>query len=122
MKVVNEILDVLVEMSPEVIHYPQTLAEWYGICHADAFGFILPTVFSRRQNAAAFEEKAGFPGVAGAVDGSLIRIQRPKNHEGWYTRKGWCGVNMQGVCDAQMRFIDISIRAGKWQVAVFRWG
>jgi len=31
-----------------------------------------------------FEKIAGFPDVIGAVDGYLIRISRPAEHEGWY--------------------------------------
>ncbi|EEY65594.1 uncharacterized protein PITG_03099 [Phytophthora infestans T30-4] len=34
-----------------------------------------------------FFDVAGFPGTIGAVDGTLIRISRPHDFEGWYCRK-----------------------------------
>ncbi|KAJ8542601.1 hypothetical protein ON010_g12211 [Phytophthora cinnamomi] len=34
-----------------------------------------------------FEAIAGFPDFIGAVDGTLVRIPRPRDFEGWYCRK-----------------------------------
>jgi hypothetical protein len=59
-----------------------------------------------------FEAIGGFPNVAGAIDGSLIEIVRPADHEGWYCRKGYPAINFQAVCDYRRRFISFSIRPG----------
>jgi len=59
-----------------------------------------------------FEKIAGFPDVIGAVDGYLIRISRPAEHEGWYCRKNFPVVNMQAVVDHRTRFRSYCIRAG----------
>lgn len=45
-----------------------------------------------------FIEFKGFPNVLGAVDGTLIRIQSPKEHEDdYFCRKGYHALNVQ-VC------------------------
>jgi hypothetical protein len=59
-----------------------------------------------------FYKLAGFPGVVGTVDGTLIRIPRPADFEGWYCRKGFLAVNVQAVVDHRGAFRSLSIRAG----------
>lgn len=59
-----------------------------------------------------FEEIAGFPGVCGAIDGSLIEIERPYDHEGWYCRKGFPAVNVQVVVDHKRRFMSYCMLPG----------
>ena len=59
-----------------------------------------------------FANVAGFPGVVGAVDGTLVRIMRPHEFEGWYCRKNFPAVNVQAVVDHRGSFRSISIRAG----------
>lgn len=61
---------------------------------------------------AGFFKVAGFPGVVGAVDGTLIAIPRPHDFEGWYCRKGFTAVNVQAVVDHLGAFRSISIRSG----------
>jgi hypothetical protein len=90
---VNEVKAVLVSMSPEIICLPQSEQHWYD-------------------NSLAFEEQSGFPFVAGVVDGSLIEIERPYDHEGWYSRKFYTAVNVQVVCDHRKRIISFAIRSG----------
>ncbi|XP_033724492.1 putative nuclease HARBI1 [Pecten maximus] len=47
---------------------------------------------------------AGFPSVIGAVDGTHIRIQAPHQDEPSYVnRKGYHSINVQGVCDADVK-------------------
>lgn len=59
-----------------------------------------------------FERVCGFPDTIGAIDGTLIRIARPREHEGWYCRKGYPAVNVQAVVDSHARFLSCSIRSG----------
>ena len=75
----------------------------------------------QRETAKGFEEKstAGFEKIVGAIDGMLIWSRCPTDdecerartgHEKFKcTRKGKCGFNMQGICDAKRRFLYISI-------------
>ncbi|KAE9054829.1 hypothetical protein PF002_g33031 [Phytophthora fragariae] len=60
----------------------------------------------------SFFAVAGFPGVVGAVDGTIIAIPRPHDFEGWYCRKGFPAVNVQAVVDHLGAFRSISIRSG----------
>ena len=62
--------------------------------------------------ASGFQAIAGFPGVCGAVDGTLIKRERPDDFWGWYCRKGYVAYNVQGVVDASMHFMSVSVRSG----------
>ena len=62
--------------------------------------------------AADFESMVGFPFTCGAIDGSIIEIQRPYDFEGWYCRKGYPALNMQAVVDARRRFISFTACPG----------
>ncbi|XP_060063087.1 putative nuclease HARBI1 [Ylistrum balloti] len=54
----------------------------------------------------------GFPSVLGAVDGTLIPIETPSIDEYHYVcRKGFHALNIQGVCDAKLKFLNI---VAKW--------
>ncbi|KFM76042.1 putative nuclease HARBI1, partial [Stegodyphus mimosarum] len=66
---------------------------------------------------ARFEKKCdfftnGFPNVIGAIDGTLINIQRPSVDD-WFvfiSRKGKFALNIQLVCDAKMEILDVVAR------------
>ncbi|ETL93321.1 hypothetical protein L917_08498 [Phytophthora nicotianae] len=90
---INQVLSVLSKMAKQKITLPSTSAEIKRV-------------------SLGFEKIAGFPDVIGAIDGSLIRISRPAEHEGWYCRKNFPAVNMQAVVDHQTAFRSFSIRAG----------
>ena len=50
-----------------------------------------------------FEEKWGFPGVLGAIDGSDIPVKGPwKNPEQYINRKGPQSLQLQVICDADV--------------------
>lgn len=51
----------------------------------------------------------GFPGVVGAVDCTHIPIQNPggENAELFRNRKGWFSINVQLMCDADMRIRNV---------------
>ena len=56
------------------------------------------------------EDIAGFPNAVGAIDGSHISIKAPRiNHEDYFNRKQNYSINLQGVVDADGKFIDVSI-------------
>ncbi|KAK5647833.1 hypothetical protein RI129_002725 [Pyrocoelia pectoralis] len=60
-----------------------------------------------------FYEIARFPfPVIGAVDGTHIRIQSPggEDSEIFQNRKSYFSLNVQGISDASMKFIDIVVR------------
>jgi hypothetical protein len=59
-----------------------------------------------------FEDLYGIPFVAGAIDGSLFEVQRYKENEGWYCRKGFPAFNIQMVVDHNLKFRSFSIRSG----------
>ncbi|KAE9287812.1 hypothetical protein PR003_g25964 [Phytophthora rubi] len=61
---VDELTALLVELLPEVVTFPDSLKEW-------------------RQVEAECKRKQGITGVAGAVNGSLIAIQRPEDLKGF---------------------------------------
>nr|CAI5854219.1 unnamed protein product [Callosobruchus analis] len=53
----------------------------------------------------SFEQKAGFPNVIGAIDGTHIKIRKPKtDSESYINRKGFYSVNLQAVCNSQCIF------------------
>jgi len=56
----------------------------------------------------AFEEKRGFPGVMGAIDGTHIPIKAPKhNHEQYINRKGFFSIQLQVICDPDLLITDV---------------
>ncbi|EPZ36187.1 hypothetical protein O9G_002253, partial [Rozella allomycis CSF55] len=103
---VHQVVNVLYKISNTIIKLPQTGTHWVSI----AYGF---------------EKIKSFPGVVGAIDGTLIPIDRPKDFEGWYCRKNFTALNMQGICDHERRFMAISIRSGShndqllWNRSIF---
>ncbi|KAF4134154.1 DDE superfamily endonuclease, partial [Phytophthora infestans] len=57
----------------------------------------------------------------GAIDGSSIAINRPRDFEGWYNRNG-CTFDsfsalLLSICDHQKRFISFDNRPGSWSDA-----
>ena len=65
-----------------------------------------------RANKLGFHSIADFPNVVGAIDCSHIAIKSPREHEEVYVnRKGIHTVNIQTVCDAQMKILDL---VAKW--------
>ncbi|XP_031337197.1 putative nuclease HARBI1 [Photinus pyralis] len=56
----------------------------------------------------SFQQHFGMRGVIGAIDGSHIRINAPKDHHTSYiNRKGYHSVLLQAVCNADMLFTDV---------------
>lgn len=59
-----------------------------------------------------FYEIRNFPNVIGCVDCTHIRIQSPggQNAELFRNRKGYFSINVQGVCNANLEFQEITAR------------
>lgn len=63
---------------------------------------------------AAFRAVRGFPDVVGAIDGTLLAIERPESYDGFYCRKGYPAINVQAVVSANTRFMSVDVRPGAW--------
>ena len=58
-----------------------------------------------------FQERFGFSQVLGAVDGTHIAINKPtENSQGYFSYKMKYTLNVQAVCDAKGKFLDVDIR------------
>ncbi|XP_032679515.1 putative nuclease HARBI1 [Odontomachus brunneus] len=87
----KEIVDVLVDLMPEYIQWPNHV---YKTTCIDVFE----------------ERSYGFPGVIGAIDGCHIPCKQPKdNAHDYYNRKGFHSIILQGICDHRRKFIDCFI-------------
>jgi len=63
---------------------------------------------SQQHIKAEFYDFAGFPDVLGCVDGTQISIVAPAvNEHILVCRKGFHSLNVQGICDAKMCFINV---------------
>ena len=66
----------------------------------------------QRQIIADFYKLADFPSVLGCIDGTQVPILAPRENEHVYVcRKGYHSLNVQVVCDAKLRFLNI---VAKW--------
>ena len=66
-------------------------------------------------NKLAFHDMAGFPNVLGCIDCTHIRIKAPSDAEDVYVnRKGVHTINVQAVCDAQMKIINVVATLITW--------
>lgn len=56
-----------------------------------------------------FMNKFNFPGTVGAIDGTHIAILKPREEEhNFINRKGFHSLNVQLVCDANLRIISVN--------------
>ncbi|XP_041975889.1 putative nuclease HARBI1 isoform X2 [Aricia agestis] len=69
-------------------------------------------IFVHQNGAEKFYTIAGFPRVLGAIDCTHIRIQSPCHliGEEFRNRKGYFSINVQGVCDADLRLMNVVAR------------
>lgn len=55
-----------------------------------------------------FEEAGGLPNIVGAIDGTFIKIKAPhEDKEVYVTRKCCYAYTLQGICDLDLKFIDV---------------
>lgn len=66
----------------------------------------------RNYVSSTFFKICGFPNVIGAIDGTHIRLQSPggENAEIYRNRKGYFSLNVQVVCDANLKISDVVCR------------
>ena len=59
-----------------------------------------------------FQQKAELPGFIGAIDCTHIKIQSPGRATGerFRNRKGFFSINVQAVCDSELRFLDVVVQ------------
>ena len=70
-----------------------------------------------------FFQVAGFPNVLGAIDGTLVPIKGPSADEHLYIcRKGYHALNIQGISDADYKFVNIVARWPGSSHDAFIWG
>lgn len=63
------------------------------------------------RNKEEFQRIGGLTGVVGAIDGTHVRIVAPEQDEALYVnRKRYHSINVQVVCDARYRLIDVVAR------------
>jgi len=59
-----------------------------------------------------FYDIANFPNIVGAIDGTHVRIKSPSTDEHLYVnRKNYHSINVQGVCDSNLKFLNV---VAKW--------
>jgi hypothetical protein len=85
---------IIVSIAPSYIHFPDTDEEI-------------------RRNKHQFYQLKRFPNVLGLIDGTHIKIAPPLGDDEklYVCRKGGHSINVQIVCDAKMRIIDL---VSKW--------
>lgn len=67
-----------------------------------------PNEEEKKQISVEFKKKHGFDGVIGLIDGSHIKINKPKeHHEVYINRKGYHSILLQGIVDHRKMFIDV---------------
>ncbi|XP_063059675.1 putative nuclease HARBI1 [Engraulis encrasicolus] len=84
---------------------------------ADGIFYNLKKAISFPENLAAVGQKfvalsgtPAFHNVVGAIDGCHIRVKPPAQHRLDYLNyKGFYSINMQAICDAEGRFLDIFV-------------
>ncbi|KAE9338628.1 hypothetical protein PR003_g11407 [Phytophthora rubi] len=78
MEITTEVVRVLTGAASAVISIPRSRQRWRAV--EDEFA-----------------SRHGYPGVAGAIDGSLLAIERPDKFDGFYCRKCYPALNVQAV-------------------------
>jgi len=69
-----------------------------------------PSVRERRGISRNFEERYGYPGVCGCIDGCHIRITAPLEQPQRYVNyKRDFSILLQGICDNRMLFRDVNV-------------
>jgi len=90
---ISKVTEALVKLAPEYIVYPTDAATLRATKHA-------------------FHQVARFPNVVGAIDCTHVVIKAPTvNEEAYVNRKGAHTINVQAVCDADMKLLDV---VAKW--------
>ncbi|KAF4032365.1 DDE superfamily endonuclease [Phytophthora infestans] len=95
MDIVDEVCRVLYLSTCDAVSFPRDHQGWKDL-------------------QAGFAARRGYPGVVGAVDGSLLAIDRPEDYDGFYCRKGYPALSIQAIVTATSIFMSVEIRPGSW--------
>lgn len=93
--IVNIFIEVVADMAPSIVSLPTSTEQWTAVEEA-------------------FMAAIGFPRVVGAIDGTILRIPRPNDYEGFYCRHGYPAINVQAIVDANGRFMSVDCRPGSY--------
>lgn len=89
-EIITRVADYLVDIAPQHIRWPNEE--------------------EREITKTYFQQIKGFPNVIGCIDGTHIRIDRPKESaESYYNRKDFFSIQMQIVCNHKRKIIDVFI-------------
>ena len=92
-KCIADVTDALVKLAPRFVSFPTDQ----------------PTLRATKQS---FYAIANFPNVVGAIDCTHVQIRAPStNEEAYVNRKGHHTINVQAVCDADMKILNV---VAKW--------
>ena len=88
-RALGEVVQLIAYLAPDYIKFPQPE--------------------EAHQLAQKFYNIAGMPGVLGCVDGTHIPIRSPggDNSEVYRCRKGFYSLNVQGICDSDLKFMHV---------------
>ena len=79
--------------------------------HLGARYLKVPRGIDLKESVNLFQERFGFPQVLGAVDGTHIEINKPtEDSQSYFSYKMKYSLNVQAVCDATGKFLDVDIR------------
>ncbi len=101
---------VVDKLRSHITYVVLALVSVHGLCsRGSVAGSRRPERRSRRSH--VFETNHGFPGVCGAMDGTVIFIRRPNVPlpQDYFSRYGKHGVTMHAVCDADLNYLDVRL-------------
>ena len=79
-----------------------------GLCSIAKDYIKCPNLHEQSQLQQSFLEKCGFPLVLGCIDCSHVSIVAPSNNEEIYmNRKNEHSINIQAICDSDLKFMDV---------------
>ena len=83
-----------------------------GLCSIAKDNIKFPNLHEQSQLQQSFLEKCGFPLVVGCIDYSHVSIVAHSNNEEIYVnRKNEHSINIQAICDSDLKFMDV---VAKW--------
>ncbi|KAG6942247.1 hypothetical protein JG688_00018237 [Phytophthora aleatoria] len=95
MEITTVVVRVLSETAPSVVSFPRAQRDWKAVEAGSA-------------------SRHGYPGVVGAVDVSLIEIERPEKFDGFYCSKCYPALNVQTSVSVDNLFLSVEVRPGSW--------
>ena len=95
---------------PSVSRCIRTVSD--ALCYYATEYIVFPNKAEQLINQQRFYERSGFPLVIGCIDGTHVPILAPpQNEDVFMNRKNFHSINIQAICDSDLKFIDI---VAKW--------